>query len=31
MPLLIYWPMIVWLGLCGIAQEQLRVPVNKNR
>jgi hypothetical protein len=31
MPMLFYLPMIVWLGMCGVAREQMRVPVGKSR
>lgn len=27
MPMLFYLPMIIWMGMCGIAHEQMRVPV----
>jgi hypothetical protein len=27
MPLLLYFPLIVWMGLMGVAQDQMRVPV----
>jgi len=31
MPMLIYWPMIVWIGMLETAQESLLVPVDKRR
>ncbi len=27
MPMLFYLPMIFWMGMCGVAHEQMRVPV----
>lgn len=25
--MLFYLPMIIWMGMCGVAQDELRVPV----
>ena len=27
MPMFFYLPMILWLGMCGVVQDELRVPV----
>jgi len=27
MPLFFYLPLIVWMGMCGLAQDDLRAPV----
>jgi len=27
MPLLFYFPMIVWLGMFGVVQDEIRAPV----
>jgi len=27
MPLLLYFPLIIWMGLMGVAQDEMRVPV----
>ena len=26
MPLFLYLPLIVWMGMCGLAQDELRAP-----
>ena len=31
MPLLFYFPLIVWMGLMEIAQDEMRVPVRVRR
>lgn len=31
MPMLFYLPMIIWLGMCGVAREQIRAPVREPR
>ena len=27
MPLLFYFPMVIWLGMIGVVQDEMRVPV----
>lgn len=27
MPLFLYFPLIIWMGLMGVAQDEMRVPV----
>jgi hypothetical protein len=31
MPLLIYFPLIIWMGMLGAMQEELRVPTKTRR
>ena len=31
MPLLFYFPLIIWMGMMEIAQDEMRVPVNVRR
>jgi hypothetical protein len=26
MPLFFYWPLIVWMGMCGLAHDEWRAP-----
>lgn len=28
MPMLIYWPLIVWMGMLKVAQNNMRAPVH---